>query len=1406
MSKHRVGNGNALRASNVAVLRASTARPHQRSFWNGRHRWDWASQLDPTYQRYARIRTLKTRAKLLKNIRRRGAFEWDVGTKPFFTPRHLRWASHWRGRQWYNNDDPNEQVKDEAAKEEEKRAEEDGYELSRREKEWKEQMEAMRKRIQQDPYEAIFGKRFEPFWSPLVPSWMREEMGLQGWPKEKVKEAERVTRAAARAKDQTEPDFEKLSTEMNKTFGKPKEETSASPGQITTSGQSDGTAEPAASYPKQAAEMTKPFSRMTRPERIRHVYENAVKQHSIEQARQQPESGSKSYAYASSTSWDSASNKTRKTEWDSESNRTKKFEYDPISNRMVEIEVPEKVAIDSDSSAVRQSVAGAKDEPSRTTKRSTESPGMLVRQSNEVRKSIPIPPPLSQPSHSVTLGYTQTSVGPPASTAVSSTSTKPAALAKLPATDLDMLTADNVRASMGKVKDHSEVAKGSTAEEKAELERAFDSQARSSDAEVDAILKERSAKKDIDNMPSSWDRAETIDMFEREVQNLQKKKERLVRDEKGLFHIEGQKRRLQELDDKIKDTVKKVEALNLAVEQSEPSPLRETRIRQIEFQKRALQTLGDLTKNVTKRMEAIKPAVEQLKSSPLQTSLQRAEAKKDSPLLQSSIERMQSRDLPKAHEQDLDDAAAHESTEPINASTVPKEWSKQADLLQADRVKRTAAKRPYPMTRWIDDMNARKVAYEHRKAEAKAAEDAKNAESNARLEKINKMLQSEVDEQKSRMQAFEGKYAQKVRSLRTELDTAFKQSTVHSEKHVERIRELEDQLSGLQEKESKYADKVKSLRDELERAYKQSAVHAEKHLERIKYLEGELENATKSPSEAAKQTPQALPAEGDLCLNAPSFADNGKWYKKPANTSGSLLGDIEKATERAQDDLLVERVQDIYEKEYGVIDENHEQPSVEAGEAAAADKKTSDTPKPKFRPNSRGKQQLSHSPPFQRRTKSERKEERKALRAEAAAQAKAEREAAARGVVEVESDVDLGEELAKYEKENPEAYNVAQAIATPENSDKMKAVIADSLEKDLSLTKAASIDGTSRGVQWAEPPLYKVLAYDSGNDMMSTATTTTSVLPGSEAERPLGIPEALGRLYQPARFVPYFADLQSDNFQAIAATREVIVFRKVKANAEPEKQTEGNNKVGLEDHGLAGLKAGLDESLSKGSSKQKREQRDANSNVNPIDGTSRREFQPATGNFASPTGFVNHDPVFPPEPKQEESSTSEKDVDPEVRSDTYNTIAKEPTAKTSRQIWESLPGSSETPVKRTEPVFSGMTKKQRKRMEREQEQQRQQEERERQQQSYNQRQWKYEQASHPDEVSGKRGGKALKYMLGAGLSTATVMYLVGALIEKQRRPDVQAEKRLNELARAWEAEKRKAAMDAERLAKEWERR
>lgn len=1401
MCKYRVGSSNTLRASSAIVLRASTAHTQSRSIsWRGRRHWDWASQLDPIYQRYARIHTLKTRAKLLQKLRRRGSFQWDVDSKPFFTPRHLRWASHWKGRQWYTSDDPKQKVKDEAAVEGEgKRLEEDGYELSKREKEWKEQMEAMRKRIAQDPYEAIFGKRFEPFWSPLVPSWMREEMGLQGWPRDRIEEADKAAAVSDEKRKQVDELVSRIlpsGTELPKNTSKPASTSSTS-----------------------THEASKPFSRMTKKERMQHVQQNAAAQSVSEPSTSRPIVTPTAYSYASSTFWDSTSNKTQKVEWDSESNQTKKFEYDPISNRMVEIQMPSKVAIDADSSAVRQSIVGEAPKSKVPTVASSTTPvGIPVKQSTDVRKAIPIPPPLSQPSHSITLGYTQTSVGPLKSTAISAASVKPAALAKLPAQDLDMLTADHVRASMGKVKDLDSDAKATTAEEKAELERAFDTNSRTQDAEVDAILKERSAGEAQTATESEWDRAERVYMLEREVDSLQKKKAKLIENEKGLFHIERQKRELQKLDERIQAVTERVDAMNTAAARPEDA-------------------------------------------ASLRRSLALASEREGSPVLQSSVERMQSRDAPKVQEHDLDDAAAHESTEPIDAhATVPKEWTKAADLLQADRVKRTTSKRPYPMTRWVDDMNARKVAYEHEQAVAQAAEEAKNAASNATLEQLNKLLQAEVAEQKFRMQAFEGRYAQKVKSLRGELDTAFKQSSVHSEKHVERIRELEAQLSGLKMRETKYADKVKSLRDELERAYKQSAVHAEKHVERIRYLEGELETVMKKPVESAKAETEYTPAEGDLCLNAPKFEENGKWYKRPANPSETVKAKVETLREMISDTSLVEELQSIYEAEYGPIDEKHHQLRTETenevvADALAADKTLSGSPAAETQQQPR---KLS-----KKEAKAERKAEKVSRNAPKA-------EDKARQVIEVESDVDLGEELAKYENEHPEAYKFGEALNAPESAEKMKIVIAESLAQDLK-TPAP----TSTGVQWADPPLYRVLAYDSGNDMMSSATTTTSVFPGSAEERPLGIPEALSQLYQPARFVPYFAELQNDDFQAVAATREVIVFRQVRRAEESKKEVEqsSRSRVGLEDHGLDGSRARLNSDVHKG--------KESSSEVNPIDGTSRLHPGPTTGNFASPTGFVNHDPVFPPESTQQDTpldsgeraysnlaslprverqritqeqqqaaherarlrnrakkargqqEQDEQDDTPETRSDTYSTIAKEPTGKTSRQIWESLPGSSEAPVTRTETVFSGMTRAERQRAAKEQQQAAHERGRlrnsERRAFKAREREWEtlgFPPNFDPPTAPGSgfkrseyqallqqsrarargRARKALKYAIGTGMGAGAVMYLVGALVEREREQESErgrgAVDRIAERA-MWEREwARKAEAERRRLGDE----
>ncbi|SMQ51188.1 unnamed protein product [Zymoseptoria tritici ST99CH_3D7] len=79
--------------------------------------------------------------------------------------------------------------------------------------------------------------------------------------------------------------------------------------------------------------------------------------------------------------------------------------------------------------------------------------------------------------------------------------------------------------------------------------------------------------------------------------------------------------------------------------------------------------------------------------------------------------------------------------------------------------------------------------------------------------------------------------------------------------------------------------------------------------------------------------------------------------------------------------------------------------------------------------------------------------------------------------------------------------------------------------------------------QWEQPPVYKILAYDSGNDLFSTATTSSNV---TGHESAISIPDALAQLYQPARFVPHFAELQQSGYQVIYGSKDLLVFKKLK--------------------------------------------------------------------------------------------------------------------------------------------------------------------------------------------------------------------------------------------------------------------
>ncbi|KAH8784850.1 hypothetical protein F5882DRAFT_294626 [Hyaloscypha sp. PMI_1271] len=121
----------------------------------------------------------------------------------------------------------------------------------------------------------------------------------------------------------------------------------------------------------------------------------------------------------------------------------------------------------------------------------------------------------------------------------------------------------------------------------------------------------------------------------------------------------------------------------------------------------------------------------------------------------------------------------------------------------------------------------------------------------------------------------------------------------------------------------------------------------------------------------------------------------------------------------------------------------------------------------------------------------------------------------------------------------------------------------------------------------AEPTLYKILAYDPTMQSISTAETTSIVPDSSGALTPA---EVLLRLSNPAKFFPHFQPLQSEGYEIVSGSGDVLVFRKVRPGA-----------LAVASERAQSYKA-----------------------TNPIDGMQSSPVA-ATGNFASPTGFVNHD-------------------------------------------------------------------------------------------------------------------------------------------------------------------------------------
>jgi hypothetical protein len=125
----------------------------------------------------------------------------------------------------------------------------------------------------------------------------------------------------------------------------------------------------------------------------------------------------------------------------------------------------------------------------------------------------------------------------------------------------------------------------------------------------------------------------------------------------------------------------------------------------------------------------------------------------------------------------------------------------------------------------------------------------------------------------------------------------------------------------------------------------------------------------------------------------------------------------------------------------------------------------------------------------------------------------------------------LGERKAREIIDNPSKEGTTAVYTNPATS---------------SPYTASSADAASPVQQ--SPGLYKILAYDSSSLQISMATTTSSLSASAsgsgDVDSPLHPTEVLSRLNNPAKFLPFFQELQEEGYEIVSGSGDILVFKK----------------------------------------------------------------------------------------------------------------------------------------------------------------------------------------------------------------------------------------------------------------------
>lgn len=396
--------------------------------------------------------------------------------------------------------------------------------------------------------------------------------------------------------------------------------------------------------------------------------------------------------------------------------------------------------------------------------------------------------------------------------------------------------------------------------------------------------------------------------------------------------------------------------------------------------------------------------------------------------------------------------------------------------------------------------------------------------------------------------------------------------------------------------------------------------------------------------------------EGDISSNVTEFIGRGRWYKQRA--PHAMKESELKLKQMAKDRAFVQEIRSIYENEYGTIDTRHRQPSKQTEREAKEHtqetmiKFSKQSPRQVEQKDSKEQKQQAFDQPsgqsssstlpeclpgvspeasktdsssenlphksdkvdtvdFQLQPISSQVEQKQNEHTQGTKESEVSSPRALSNLSDASSGPNNSAKPQQAKNREPETSDVSEGIPNlfiesgvelPTGADKGIGISAPpttaaslSLEKSGSSTISKPI--LPEASNSTKPSSYRILAYDPSTQRVTSAKTTSQTAPADE--KIISLVEALSRLATPAKFLPHFASLQNSGYEIVAGSTNILIFKKVRP-AKPASHVADES-----------ISAAVDEKYPR--------------HTNPIDGTTTQ-----TGNFASPTGFVNHDAILPP--------------------------------------------------------------------------------------------------------------------------------------------------------------------------------